>query len=443
MAERVAAIVRLMAVCGAAMMAVPVIAQSPVSPKPRSGEAGPVAPKPRSGEGGWFSAWAAAHNVGLGVQGLSGGSVRLIVRPTLSGQSLRVKLSNIRGNAPAVFSAAYVGVSGTGASVVAGTNRRLTFNGAANLTLAPDAMVWSDPLPFALKAFQRLTVSLDIVSASDVSMDTLALVMNYRADGAHAADPSGSAFVPIPPNAPDSTAHEYPMYWLAAVDVLSSSAAGTVVAVGDSWIDGRCSTTENGVVRPDLYQRWIDVLAARLAAARPNQPKAFVNAGIGGNRIIPGGGNGPPTLQRLDRDVLERAGATHVIFLQGMNDIGGGNSAPAITAAMQQVIDRAHAKGLSIIGGTLFPLARPDRAGWTTGMEAARLAVNSWIRAQANFDAVIDFDRLMSGGPVYEGNQSLKPEFACDDNVHPNPAGYRAMGEFVDLTLFSTGRLQK
>ena len=442
MAESVSAIVRLMAVC-AAVLAVPVIAQSPVSPKPRSGETGPVAPKPRSGVGGWFSAWAAAHNVGLGVQGLSGGSVRLIVRPTLSGQSLRVKLSNIRGNAPAVFSAAYVGVSGTGAAVAAGTNRRLTFNGAANLTLAPDAMVWSDPLPFDVKAFQRLTVSLDVVSASDVSMHTLALVMNYRADGARAADTSGNVFVPIPPNAPDSTAHEYPMYWLAAVDVLSSSAVGTVVAVGDSWVDGRCSTTENGVVKPNVYQRWIDVLAARLAAQNPDQPRAVVNAGIAGNRIIPGGGNGPPTLQRLDRDVLERAGATHVIFLQGMNDIGGGASAVQVTTAMEQVIDRVHARGLRIVGGTLFPLARPDRAKWTAPYDAVRQDVNRWIRTQAKFDGVIDFDRLMATGPLYDGVPSLKAEFACNDDVHPNPAAYRAMGEFLDLTLFSTGRLQK
>ena len=162
-----------------------------------------------------------------------------------------------------------------------------------------------------------------------------------------------------------------------------------------------------------------------------------MNVGIAGNRIIPGGGNGSPLLQRLERDVLERAGATHVIFLQGMNDIGGGATAAQITAAMQQIIDRVHARGLSIVGGTLFPLARPDRAGWTREMEAQRLAVNGWIRTQAPFDGVIDFDRLMSGGPVYDGSQSLKPEFACDDNVHPNAAGYRAMGQFVDLALFN------
>ena len=99
--------------------------------------------------------------------------------------------------------------------------------------------------------------------------------------------------------------------------------------------------------------------------------------------LIPGGGNGPPTLQRLDRDVLERAGATHIVFLQGMNDIGGGNSAAQIITAMQQVIDRVHSRGLTIIGGTLFPLARPDLARWTRQMEEQRLAVNDWIRRKA------------------------------------------------------------
>ena len=424
----------------------PLVAQDPLRPAarergpvPRSAqrEDGPVSPKPQSGEGGWFTAWAAAHNVGLGVQGLSGGSVRMIVRPTLAGQSVRVKFSNIRGNALVEFSAAYIGVSGQGAAVVAGSNRRLTFNGAANLTLRPDESAWSDPLAFDVKAFERLTVSVNIVSAFDVSMDTLGLVMNYRASGAHAAETSATAFTPIPPTAPDSTAHEYPTYWLAAVDVRSASAAGTIVAVGDSWIDGRCSTTENGVVRPDLYQRWIDLLAERLAKEHPQAPLAVVNAGIAGNRIIQGGGNGPPTLQRLERDVLERAGATHVIFLQGMNDIGGGASAAAVTSAMQQVIDRVHAKGLKIVGGTLFALARPDRAKWTRPYDAVRQEVNSWIRTQAKFDGIIDFDRFMSVGPVFDGAASLKPEFACDDNVHPNPAAYRAMAEFVDLALFT------
>jgi len=202
---------------------------------------------------------------------------------------------------------------------------------------------------------------------------------------------------------------------------------------------GRCSgTNEEGRIVPDTYQRWLDVLAARLAAQAPPIPLAVVNEGIGGDWIIAASLNGPPTLDRLDRDVLERAGLAHVIFLQGMNDIGNGASAEAIIAAEEKIIDRVHAERVRIIAGTLFPLARPDRARWTASMEAQRIAVNSWIRTRAGFDGVIDFDRLMSGGPRIDGSESLKTEFHCADLVHPNPAGYRAMGEFVDLELFKT-----
>jgi lysophospholipase L1-like esterase len=389
----------------------------------------------------WFSAWTVAHNVGEVVPDLDNTTVRMIVRPTIAGQALRIKLENTRARMPAIFTAAFVGVVDTGAAVVRGTNRSLTFSGASRLTLAPGEGAWSDPVQFDVKAFERLAVSLDVASASDVSMHALGLVTNYSAQGARAAEPSAQGFAPISPTVPGSKVIEFPFYWLAAVDILSSSAVGTIVAVGDSWVDGRCSTTEKGIVKPDLHQRWVDVLAARLAAAYPQEPRAVVNKGIGGNRIIPGGGNGPAMLDRLDRDVLERAGATHVLYLQGMNDLGGGASAEQVTAGMQQVIDRVHAKGLSIIGGTLFALARPDLSGWTSAYDAKRSAVNTWIRTRANFDAVVDFDRMMSGGPVYDGSASLKPEFACDgDNVHPNAAAYKAMGELVDLALFKSSK---
>ena len=388
----------------------------------------------------WFSAWTVAHNVGEMVPDLGNTTVRMIVRPTISGRAVRIKLENTRATTPVTFSAAFIGVSETGAAIVGGTNKRLTFRGASRLTLAPSEGAWSDSVAFDVSAFQRLSVSLDVASASDVSMHALGLVTNYSATGAHAAETSGNGFAPISRTVPGSTVVEFPMYWLAAVDVMSSSALGTIVAVGDSWVDGRCSTTDQKVVKPDLYQRWVDILAVRLASDLPSAPWAVVNAGIAGNRIIPGGGNGPAALLRLERDVLERAGATHVFYLQGMNDIGGGNSTANITAGMQQIIDRVHAKGLTIIGGTLFPLARPDLVGWSATYEEKRLAVNAWIRTQARFDAVVDFDRLMSGGPVYNGSASLRPEFACDDNVHPNALGHKAMGEFVDMAIFKSAK---
>ena len=208
----------------------------------------------------WFSAWAAAHNVGRVVPGLDGASVRLIVRPTLSGQSLRVKLTNIRGAAPAVFSAAFVGVSGPGATVLAGTNRRLTFNGAESLTLRPDESAWSDPVPVRRQSVpaaggeprRRIGVRREHGhprAGHDLPRgraprrgDVCRRLRGYSSERARQHRPRVSDVL------------------AGAVDVRSSSAVGTIVAVGDSWIDGRCSTTEDGRVRPDVYQRWIDVL---------------------------------------------------------------------------------------------------------------------------------------------------------------------------------------
>ena len=384
----------------------------------------------------WFSAWTVSHNVRETVPALSNSTVRMIVRPTISGSSVRIKLENTLGQSPVTFLGAFIGVSDSGASVAPGTNTRLTFEGAASFNLAPGQGAWSDAVAFDVKAFQRLAVSVDVASASDISTHTLGLVTNYYARGGLAAESSASGFTPVPRVAAGTMVDAFPFYWLAAVDVLSASVVGSIVTFGDSITDGRCSTTENGVVIPDKYQRWTDVLAARLAAQLPGEPKAVANAGIAGNRIVAGGGNGPTALQRIERDVLERAGATDVIFFEGTNDITGGATAADVVTATQQIIDKVHAKGLLIIGVTIIPRGRPEsRTGWTPAMEEHRLAVNTWMRTAANFDAIIDFDRLLKGGPIYARSESMKPEFNCD-YTHPNAGGYRAMGEFVDLSLF-------
>jgi lysophospholipase L1-like esterase len=386
----------------------------------------------------WFSAWTVAHNVRETTPILSRHTVRMIVRPAISGSSLRIKFENTMGQSRATFSSAFVGVLDSGASVVPGTNTVLTFSGDTSFGLEPGAGMWSDPVRFDVKAFQGLVVSLDVASAFDISTHTLGLTTNYYVPGSRAPVVSATGFTPVPPRAAGTTVDAFPFYWLAAVDVMSASSTGTIVAFGDSITDGRCSTTENGVVVPDRYQRWTDVLAARLGSLPANEAKAIVNEAIAGNRIV-AGGNGPPGLERLDRDVLERAGATHVIFFEGTNDIAGGAMAAQVIAATQQIIDRIHAKGLSIIGVTIVPRGRPEpMTGWTPDMETQRLAVNAWIRTRANFDAVIDFDALLKGGPVYAGSESIKPEFNCD-YTHPNAAGYKAMGEFIDLGLFKSG----
>jgi len=180
----------------------------------------------RQGEPRWFSAWTTAHNIGEIVPALDNTTVRMMVRPTIPGRALRIKLANTRAQTPATFSAAFVGVPSTGAAIVEGTNTRVTFGGSTEVTLAPGEGAWSDAVTFDAKAFQRLAVSLNVTSASDVSIHALGLVTNYSAAGSHAADSSRIGFTPIAKTVPGSSVVEFPFYWLSAVDVQSATLPG-------------------------------------------------------------------------------------------------------------------------------------------------------------------------------------------------------------------------
>ena len=395
---------------------------------------------PKGGEKDWYTAWATAHNARATTSAMSGRTVRMILRPNIPGSALRVKLENTMGEAPVVFSGAFIGVAGEGAAVRQDSITRLTFDGKPGLTLAPGQGAYSDPVSFDVKAFEKLALSLDVQSASDISTHHVGLVTNWSAAGARAADASGAGFEPLP-EVPALNTGQWPFYWVAALDVQSPGTGGTIVFLADSITDGRCSTRdEEGVVRPNLYQRWTDVLAARLAARPKEEQKGIANAGIAGNRVL-GRGNGPSAFERLERDVLDRAGVTHVVFFEGTNDLAGNFTAAQVIAGMRQITALIRARGIKVIGVTVVPRGRPaPEPGWTVTNETERIKLNEWIRTKGNFDGVIDFDALMKDGPVVTltggGYASALPQQWNCDNTHPNAAGYKAMGEFVDLGLF-------
>ena len=400
-------------------------------------------------EGGpqWYSAWTAPQAerivpaTSMPSFSMNDSSVRMIVRPTISGSAVRVKIENTVGEFPVTFSAAYIGKAQSGAALEPGSNTRLTFNGRPGLTLAPGAGAYSDPVTLPVEAFIRYAVSLDVTMASDISGHLLGLVTNYMATGAHAADSSGGAFAQVPAEETHTAkGPAFPVYWVAALDVASTNYSGTVVALGDSITDGRCSTRTNngdanGMVRPDLYNRWTDLLAARFAGWPADKSLAVANEGIAGNEIA---GGVQPALERIANDVLGREGATYVIFLEGTNDIAAHKTAADLIAADQRIIGDAHAIGLNIIGATILP--RGEEPAWSREMEEERLTLNDWIRHEGNFDGVIDFDALMQG-PFITRNRavSLPSNWSCFDHVHPNAAGYAAMAAFIDLNLFRRG----
>ena len=214
--------------------------------------------------------------------------------------------------------------------------------------------------------------------------------------------------------------------------------AGSVVVLGDSITDGHGATTNGN-------DRWTDVLASRLQQSPATRNIGVFNAGIGGNHLLTDG-LGPNALARFDRDVLAPAGVRWLIVFEGVNDLGGltrtGEVPPAehaalvqrLIAAYQQIIARAHAHGLRVIGATITPYAGSDYYHPGPLNEKDRQTLNDWIRATGHFDAVIDFDAV-----VRDPHQPdhLLPAYDCGDHLHPSPAGYRAMGEAISLSLFA------
>jgi lysophospholipase L1-like esterase len=226
------------------------------------------------------------------------------------------------------------------------------------------------------------------------------------------------------------------VYLLAGIEVIAPEATGAVVALGDSITDGYGST-------PDAARRWPDYLSRRLAGSSKHAAMAVLNAGISGNRLLHDV-IGPEALARFDRDVLAQPGVTHIIVLEGINDIGlpGYLQRPAeavssddLISALDELIERAHSRGLRIYGATLTPFEQSGEPYYSAEGEAKRQALNTWIRTRAPFDAVIDFDRVLRDP---EHPTHLSPAFDCGDHLHPNDAGYEAMAASIDLGLLQT-----
>lgn len=402
--------------------------------------------------GGWFTAWSTSigHRMlstltpgnANHAPDVSKSTLRMVVRPTIAGGAVRVRIENTQAQTPVTFSGAFVGELASGAALVSGTNRPLTFGGSRSLTLAAGASAWSDEVRFKVEAFRRLAVSLDVVSAVEVSGHQLGLATNYIGKPGTGGSASGDGFAPVPANNGN-----YPFYYVAALDVRSETASGTIVLLGDSITDGRCSTRDpaSGNIPADEYNRWGDVLATRLQALYGRRAPAVSIEAIAGNRVVLPGGNGPAAVLRLQNDVLDRAGLRAVIFYEGTNDITGGATKEQLIAGLQEVIDRVHAKGVPIYGGTVVPRGRPaPLTGWTGSMERVKLEANHWAHTEGNFDGLVEFGALLAG-PIVTGTdgapaESLWDTWNCFDYTHPNKFGLAEMGKMIDLDLFKPAR---
>lgn len=379
----------------------------------------------------WVTAWATSQQE-LGEYEVSDATVRMIARVTSPGVSVRLRLDNTYGQMELRISGVSVGLRMRDAALVPSSNRSVRFAGLTNVTIPPGGSVRSDPIEMRVLAYQDLAISIYVPGSSvRPSQHRGARVTSYLSSsnaGDVRSDESGSAFI-------ETTASTY---WLKSIDVLSDSTMGTVVAFGDSITDGSC-------VPVDGYDRWADWLGIRLnldsAGKSSSRPyTAIVNEGIGGNTVTFEGLVPPPVstpgVRRLERDVFSHSGVTHVILFMGTNDLRREATAQQVIAGMEEIISRVKDRELRLIGVTIIP--RHDRAavgentGWNSKKTKARNRVNEWIRSEAGFDAVLDFD-----ASVRDSNNPdlITPAFDCD-GIHPSPRGYYEMATSVPLELF-------
>lgn len=373
----------------------------------------------------WVSSWGAAP-VAAG-PALSSRTIRQVIRTSLGGTAVRIRLSNLFGSTPLAVGPVRVARSEGGPAIQAGTDQGVTFNGLASVTLPPGESVLSDAVALPVAALENLAVSLYLPEGA--SAPTVHQVGNqtvYLAQGDLTSrlrfEPEGEA---------DDT-----RYLLTDLEVAAPRDARSFIVLGDSITDG-VGSSENA------NARWPDRLAERLQAIPASRAIAVVNAGIAGNRILNDAVapyRGPSSLSRLDRDVLDKPGVRWLLLLQGGNDISASDlleapdqkvSAAQIIEGMQAIIARARARGIEVWGATLLP-----RGGTTFPMpptaaaRAKREAVNAWIRESGVFDVVVDFAQVMRDP---EKPDHLRPDYDSGDHLHPNDAGYRAMAEAIDV----------
>lgn len=374
----------------------------------------------------WVGAWSTAPQLVETANmppspGLTNNSLRQIVRVSLGGDTLRLRFTNDFSTSAVTLKAVTVATSKGGRLIDASTLKSLTFQGSPSATLAANSSLVSDPVAFRATARTDLAITISFgqtsstVSGHPGSRTTSFLLAG---DKATSTDFAGS------------TATEH-WYAINAIDVRAPASAAAVAILGNSITDGRGSTT-------DQQNRWPDVLSDALQKNAATKQVGVLNLGIGGNCVFASGGLGPTGVSRYKRDILDQSGVHWVVIAEGVNDIGGVSTAANATttansliAAYKQMIADAHARGLKVYGATI--MAFKGNGYYNQYSESCRAAVNKWIRTGGSYDAVIDFDKL-----TRSGSDTAKLGIATyqNDGLHPDAAGYRKMGEFVDPNLF-------
>ncbi|EJD40598.1 extracellular GDSL-like lipase/acylhydrolase [Auricularia subglabra TFB-10046 SS5] len=364
-------------------------------------------------------------------------TIRQTIHTSIGGSQVRLRISNVFSDASLPITAVTIALPAGGAAGVGAiqpnTLKTLTFSGKTSFIVPNGALVVSDPIDFPVKPQSMVAVSMflqdgQVTSTNSVTSHPGSRTTSWFAfgDQTRAANITGQQL--------QSTAH---WFFLSALEVWAPTTTRAFAIVGDSITDGRGSDT-------DKNNRWPDLVLAQMQRNAFTANIAVLNQAAGGNRIL-ADGLGPNALGRIDRDVLAHSGVRYAMIFEGVNDIGTAPATQAAQAAVadrligvfEQIISRVHTAGIPIFGATITPFGAPNSSAQAYSdpvRETARQRVNTWIRTSGRFDAVIDFDKILRDP---QNGTQLNPLFNSGDFLHPNVAGYTAIGEQFPLNLFA------
>lgn len=344
-------------------------------------------------------------------------SVRQVVKVSIGGNVIRLQLSNELSSEPVEITSVYIAKAGNGPEIYKTSAKYLQFGKKRQVVIPAGKAVFSDALKFKLQPLERISITINYLKApKEPTVHMGSRTTSYILRG-------------VTNSYTDFTTAFKEDHWfnISAIDVLDATAS-SIAILGNSITDGKGSTT-------NAQDRWPDFLSAALNnGAGFNLFKVgktgILNLGIGNNRIL-SVGLGAPGKERFDRDILAQRGLRAVIIFEAINDIGTSTNpdetARKLVEAYQVMIKKARQRGLKVYMGTITPF-RGCRGYFTEEREKARKIVNSWIRTTHEIDGFIDFDALMRDPSAPE---QLRREWQIGDWLHPNPVGYKQMGEYA------------
>ena len=344
-------------------------------------------------------------------------SVRQVVKVSIGGDVIRLKLSNIYSMQPVEIRSIYIAHAKDSFDIDAKTAQYFKFGNSYKTVIPAGKQIVSDALKFNLRNLERVAITINYTSAPEIpTVHMGSRTTSYIMKGVTNAH---SNF--------EKAFRENHWYNISGIDVYTMSNNMSAIAIiGNSITDGKCSTD-------NAQNRWPDVMSEMLQLKHKITNQGVLNLGIGNNRVTVPGGFGALAKERFDRDILMQSGVKKVVIFEGVNDIGAARSGSSETVArqiiesIQGMVKKAKARKMKVYLGTITPF---KGAGYYTHFhEAARLYVNDWIRSQAkNVDGILDFAKLLQDP---NDDRRMKREYASNDWLHPNPTGYKAMGIYA------------